>query len=207
MNCWIKRRFLMAVFGGPHHSGMGHARHLRCRKKGACDWGPWPRKRFARIRLNLHYCSRSGVPEGVSVDGGDGGEGQALGKHLEEGAIYVAESRGHSDPGLLAGLARLEREKQLARTRYARKKAMKKCAKPWAGNPPPPTATPLHALHFPPILLPAPPAAVGIPFTHDHARRHPTSRHPYHQIFRTLLTVDCVNSVDVTNTTFSMITA
>ncbi len=116
---------------------MGHARHLRCRKKGACDWGPWPRKRFARIRLNLHYCSRSGVPEGVSVDGGDGGEGQALGKHLEEGAIYVAESRGHSDPGLLAGLARLEREKQLARTRYARKKAMKKCAKPWAGNPPP----------------------------------------------------------------------
>ena len=59
------------------------------KEKATGDRGP--RKRFARIRLNLHYCSRSGVPEGVSVDGGEGGEGEALGKHLEKGAIYVAD--------------------------------------------------------------------------------------------------------------------
>lgn len=50
-----------------------------------------PRKRFARIRLNVHYCSRSGVPEGVSVDGGEGSEGEAMGKHLDKGVTYVAD--------------------------------------------------------------------------------------------------------------------
>lgn len=50
-----------------------------------------PRKRFARIRLNLHYCSQSGVPEGVSVDGGEGGEAEAMGQHLEKDTVYVAD--------------------------------------------------------------------------------------------------------------------
>ena len=35
---------------------------------------------------------------------------------------------GAVDPGMMAGLARLEREKELARQRYARKKALKKLA-------------------------------------------------------------------------------
>ena len=50
-----------------------------------------PRRRFAHIRLNLHYCSQSGVAEGVSVDGGEGGEAQAMMRHLEKDSIYVAD--------------------------------------------------------------------------------------------------------------------
>ena len=75
--------------------------HVAWALRGTCGLHPWAkdqgvgqrkaRKRFARIRLNLHYCSQSGVPEGVSVDGGQGSEAEALEKHLEEGTIYVAD--------------------------------------------------------------------------------------------------------------------
>ncbi len=50
-----------------------------------------PRKRIARIRLNLHWAVRRGVPEGVSLDGAKGSESDAFIKALEPDVIYVLD--------------------------------------------------------------------------------------------------------------------
>ncbi|MGC8551321.1 MAG: hypothetical protein ACP5O7_00475 [Phycisphaerae bacterium] len=46
------------------------------------------RKRMARIRLNLHWATRRGVPLGVSLDGAKGSESAAFIKALEADVIY-----------------------------------------------------------------------------------------------------------------------
>ena len=50
-----------------------------------------PRKRMARIRLNLHWATRRGVPMGVSLDGAKGSESDAFIKALEPDVIYVID--------------------------------------------------------------------------------------------------------------------
>ena len=49
------------------------------------------RKRMARIRLNLHWATRRGVPMGVSLDGAKGSESAAFIKALESDVIYVID--------------------------------------------------------------------------------------------------------------------
>ena len=60
------------------------------------------RKHLAQVRLNLHWATRRGVPEGLSLDGATGSEAEALRRHLEPDTIYVLDRGVVSFQGLRA---------------------------------------------------------------------------------------------------------